>query len=153
MLPAPSRSSRSDRGTARQSATWVMNGTTLRELRDDGVLPARATRTGFVAVTEAVMPWSRFPAEDVVLGPEMRATGEVMGPWTRPGKRICEGSPGGPVIDSRLREPCSSRLPIGISRSASLRHLHSPKLGFRLLATEGTATFLRRAWLTGNTCR
>jgi len=59
-------------------ATRVMLGESLADLRRQGVLidpPARE----YVAVKEAVMPWNRFPAEDVVLGPEMRATGEVMG--------------------------------------------------------------------------
>ena len=32
-----------------------------------------------VAVKKAVFPWSRFPAEDTMLGPEMKATGEVLG--------------------------------------------------------------------------
>ena len=33
----------------------------------------------WVAVKEAVLPWSRFPGVDAILGPEMRSTGEVMG--------------------------------------------------------------------------
>ena len=45
--------------------------------------PGSCRRTGAdhlgVAIKEAVLPWKRFPAEDRVLGPEMRATGEVMG--------------------------------------------------------------------------
>ena len=38
-----------------------------------------------VAVKEAVFPFARFPGVDVILGPEMKSTGEVMGP--RPGLR------------------------------------------------------------------
>jgi carbamoyl-phosphate synthase large subunit len=52
-----------------------------RKLKD--LLPADLLRDGpvmkWVAVKEAVLPWSRFPGMDVVLGPEMRSTGEVMG--------------------------------------------------------------------------
>ena len=59
-------------------AARVMLGATLADLRADGVLRA-PTSEPFVAVKEAVMPWDRFPEQDSVLGPEMRATGEVMG--------------------------------------------------------------------------
>ena len=122
-------------------ATWVMTGTTLRELRDDGVLPARATRTGFVAVKEAVMPWSRFPAEDVVLGPEMRATGEVMGLG-----RDLESAYAKALLAAGHRLPTAGTVffsladrdkPLGIVAASTFT-----ELGFRLLATEGTATFL-----------
>src|SRR3546814_15965065 len=34
---------------------------------------------GTVAVKEAVFPFARFPGVDIILGPEMKATGEVMG--------------------------------------------------------------------------
>src|SRR3546814_14705827 len=34
---------------------------------------------GHVAVKEAVFPFARFPGTDIILGPEMRSTGEVMG--------------------------------------------------------------------------
>ncbi|MCP4249307.1 MAG: hypothetical protein GY778_19875 [bacterium] len=55
-------------------ATRVMLGESLAHLRAEGVLADPPVRT-YVAVKEAVMPWDRFPGEDVVLGPEMRATG------------------------------------------------------------------------------
>ncbi|HEX9994122.1 MAG TPA: carbamoyl-phosphate synthase large subunit [Acidimicrobiales bacterium] len=58
-------------------AARVMVGATLAELRDEGLL--REPATGHVAVKEAVLPFNRFPDVDTVLGPEMRATGEVMG--------------------------------------------------------------------------
>ncbi len=52
-----------------------------RKLKD--LLPATLLKEGpkmaWVAVKEAVLPWSRFPGVDAVLGPEMRSTGEVMG--------------------------------------------------------------------------
>jgi len=55
-------------------AVRLMLGTPLSELE----LPA-TTRPSHVAVKEAVLPFSRFVGADAVLGPEMRATGEVMG--------------------------------------------------------------------------
>ena len=42
-------------------------------------LPAEDRDLGYYAVKEAVMPWSRFPGADSILGPEMKSTGEVMG--------------------------------------------------------------------------
>ena len=59
-------------------AARVMCGATLAELEDEGLL-CPAVDGDHVAVKEAVLPWSRFPDVDAVLGPEMRSTGEVMG--------------------------------------------------------------------------
>jgi carbamoyl-phosphate synthase large subunit len=59
-------------------AARVMVGATLSELRADGLL-VEPSAGGHVAIKEAVLPFSRFPDADTVLGPEMRSTGEVMG--------------------------------------------------------------------------
>ena len=59
-------------------AARVMMGATLAELRDEGML-IPAVVGDHLAVKEAVLPFSRFPDADSVLGPEMRSTGEVMG--------------------------------------------------------------------------
>ena len=58
-------------------AARVIVGSSLAELRQEGLLgePAR----GHVAIKEAVLPFNRFPEVDIILGPEMRSTGEVMG--------------------------------------------------------------------------
>ena len=55
-----------------------MMGSTLADLRAEGMFD-EPSNADFTAVKEAVLPWDRFPEEDIVLGPEMRATGEVMG--------------------------------------------------------------------------
>src|SRR5438067_2941986 len=59
-------------------AARVMLGATLAELREQGILRP-PVEGGHVSVKEAVLPFNRFPDVDTVLGPEMRATGEVMG--------------------------------------------------------------------------
>ncbi len=59
-------------------AARVMMGASLRELRSEG-LYREAEAPKMVGVKEAVLPWERFPDSHPVLGPEMRATGEVMG--------------------------------------------------------------------------
>ncbi len=60
-------------------AAKVMSGLSLRELGfTKEVIPP------YYTVKEAVFPWNRFPGIDVVLGPEMHSTGEVMGIDTDP---------------------------------------------------------------------
>src|SRR5947208_14518609 len=59
-------------------AARVMLGATLDELRTEGLLRP-PVEGGHVSVKEAVLPFNRFPDVDTLLGPEMRATGEVMG--------------------------------------------------------------------------
>src|SRR5207237_4795128 len=59
-------------------AARVMLGATLAQLRDEGLLRP-PVEGGHVSVKEAVLPFNRFPDVDTLLGPEMRATGEVMG--------------------------------------------------------------------------
>src|SRR5215471_12116360 len=54
-------------------AALCMVGKTLRELN------AREVEMKHVAVKESVFPFARFPGVDVILGPEMKSTGEVMG--------------------------------------------------------------------------
>ncbi len=56
-------------------AAQVMAGKQLSDLN----LPPDNLDLGYCAVKEAVMPFGRFPGSDVVLGPEMKSTGEVMG--------------------------------------------------------------------------
>ncbi|MCZ6652472.1 MAG: ATP-grasp domain-containing protein, partial [Planctomycetota bacterium] len=59
-------------------AMSVMLGTPLKDvLRDHDFDPDRPL--GHVCVKEAVFPFDKFPGVDVVMGPEMRSTGEVMG--------------------------------------------------------------------------
>ena len=61
-----------------QVAARAIAGSTFEELRKEGLLRP-PVRGGHVSVKEAVLPFSRFPDADTLLGPEMRSTGEVMG--------------------------------------------------------------------------
>ena len=56
-------------------AAKVMMGASLASLEDE----THREETGFYAVKEPVFPFDKFPGVDVVLGPEMRSTGEAMG--------------------------------------------------------------------------
>ena len=121
-------------------AARVMLGATIEELRQEGLVPP-VEDPGFVAVKEAVLPWDRFPEEDTVLGPEMRATGEVMGM-----------GPDAGVAYAKALLAAGHRLPHGGTLFLSLADRDKPMglavaqafamLGFRLLATRGTARFL-----------
>jgi carbamoyl-phosphate synthase large subunit len=62
-----------------QVAVRVMMGQSLVELKALGVVPTIEPVRDYVCVKEAVLPFNRFPGVDIVLGPEMRSTGEVMG--------------------------------------------------------------------------
>lgn len=55
-------------------ATKIMCGQKLKDL-----LPNKPKLSGFSSVKEVVLPFSRFTGADIILGPEMKSTGEVMG--------------------------------------------------------------------------
>ncbi|WP_208027820.1 carbamoyl-phosphate synthase large subunit [Rhabdothermincola sediminis] len=121
-------------------AARVMLGTTLAELRREGLLVDPAPG-GHFAVKEAVLPWSRFPEVDAVLGPEMRSTGEVMG---------IDATFGLAFVKSQLA--AGTRLPEGGTVFLSLADRDKPvgvraaerfvEMGFSIAATSGTAAFL-----------
>ncbi|WKZ82018.1 MAG: carbamoyl-phosphate synthase large subunit [Acidimicrobiia bacterium] len=123
-------------------AARVMMGETLEALRAAGALPDRA-QTGFVAVKAPVLPWSRFPDEDVLLGPEMRATGEVMGMGPDAGIAYLRA-----LLGAGIRLPTKGTVFLSLANRdkqagvAAARALAG--LGFRVLATDGTAEHLAR---------
>jgi carbamoyl-phosphate synthase large subunit len=100
-------------------------------------------RLEHVAVKEAVLPFARFPGSDVVLGPEMKSTGESMGIDEDFATAYLKAQLGAGI-----------RLPRSGSVLLSVRDADKPgvvdlarrltRLGFRLLATCGTAEFVRR---------
>jgi carbamoyl-phosphate synthase large subunit len=125
-------------------AARVMVGTTLDELRDEGLpLPAPGRSNGtHVAVKEAVLPFERFPEVDTLLGPEMRSTGEVMG---------IDRSFG--LAFTKSQAAAGNRLPERGTVFFSLADRDKPSglvaarrladLGFSLVATAGTADALQ----------
>ncbi len=112
-------------------------------------LPPDDRRLDYFCVKEAVMPWGRFPGADVVLGPEMKSTGEVMGiarnfpaAYLKTQIAIDYDVPreGNAFISVNDRD---KRNLISIARDIS-------RLGFNILATAGTARALESA---GIPCR
>ena len=98
---------------------------------------------GHVSVKEAVLPFDRFPGADAVLGPEMKSTGEVMGvAGDYPaafGKAQAAAGAELPARGTVFISVTDSDKPAATQLAASLHDL-----GFRLMATGGTARAIRR---------
>jgi len=123
-------------------ATKVMLGQRLRDLGF-----AEEREVGHIAVKEAVFPFVKFPGVDVVLGPEMKSTGEVMGIDRDFRKayiksQIAAGSP----------LPTSGKVFLSVKNRDKRAVLQAAKrlaeMGFSLVATVGTAKLLRRQGMT-----
>ena len=118
-------------------ATQLMLGKTLDEI---GL--AEAPAAAGVFIKQPVFPFTRFPGEDPVLGPEMKSTGEVMGIGASFGEAFLKAQSGagielpteGAVFLSVHDRDKAGLLPVA-------RGLH--ELGFRIVATSGTADYLR----------
>ncbi|MBB4198321.1 carbamoyl phosphate synthase large subunit [Rhodoblastus sphagnicola] len=96
---------------------------------------------GHVGVKEAVFPFARFPGVDTVLGPEMRSTGEVIGL-----DRSFDVAFAKSQLGAGAKVPTSGALFVSVRETDKLRVLDAVKLlaslGFKVLATGGTARFL-----------
>ncbi|MGE0659956.1 MAG: carbamoyl-phosphate synthase large subunit [Reyranellaceae bacterium] len=97
-----------------------------------------------IAVKEAVFPFARFPGVDIILGPEMRSTGEVMGIDTSFGRAFAKSQIGGGT-----KVPTEGAVFVSV-RDGDKQALVAPArrlrdLGFTIVATRGTAAFLREA--------
>ncbi len=123
-------------------ATRVMMGESLAELRASGVF-APKNGADYIAVKEAVLPWKRFPGEDTVLGPEMRATGEVMGIGRSVG--IAYGKA---LAAAGHKVPERGTLFLSLADRDKPRGVEAAQIyldqGFKILATHGTAGHLAR---------
>ncbi|MBN1471008.1 MAG: carbamoyl-phosphate synthase large subunit [Syntrophaceae bacterium] len=122
--------------TLAKLATKVMLGKSLKELGF-----TKAPHPKHISVKEAVFPFNRFPDVDVLLGPEMKSTGEVMG---------IDRSFGLAFAKSQMA--VGFKLPMGGTIFISVNDYHKnkiisvakdfQKMGFKILATRGTALYL-----------
>jgi carbamoyl-phosphate synthase large subunit len=120
-------------------ATKVMLG---RKLKDLGFTTEPEPR--HVSVKEAVFPFERFPGVDILLGPEMKSTGEVMG---------IDGDFGSAFAKSQLaagqKLPTEGAVFVSVKDADKdrvlplVRKLHN--MGFQILATRGTSCHLDKA--------
>ena len=100
-----------------------------------------------VAVKETVFPFARFPGVDVMLGPEMRSTGEVMGLDTDFARAFLKAQIGAGVV---LPHQGNVFISVKDPDKAAMVPLGKAlvDMGFALIATNGTATFLSQHGLT-----
>ncbi|MTA06481.1 MAG: carbamoyl phosphate synthase large subunit, partial [Actinobacteria bacterium] len=130
-----------------KAAARISLGSTIASLRAEGLLPTSgdAVAKG-ISVKEAVLPWNRFRrvdgrGVDAVLGPEMRSTGEVMGIADTFGEAYAKSQ-----ISSFGPLPKSGTVFISLADKDKKSGVNPARelsaLGFRLLATDGTARLL-----------
>ena len=118
-------------------AARVMTGETL-----DAIGFVDEVRPAYVSVKEAVFPFKKFREFDPILGPEKRSTGEVMGIADSFGAAFAKaqlaadnGLPSGGALFVTVNDHDKA------TATPIVRRFH--ELGFRILATKGTATYLR----------
>ena len=122
-------------------AAKVMAGKTLADLGF-----TKEIWTKYWTVKESVFPFNRFHGQDILLSPEMRSTGEVMGLDADLGIAYAKSqmAAGGPL-------PLSGRVFMSVSDShkdeAAVIGKLFADLGFELVATDGTANVLEKAGL------
>ena len=141
-----------------KAAARISVGSTIAELRIEGILPSVGDGIAQgVSVKEAVLPWNRFRRTDgrgvdAVLGPEMRSTGEVMGISPTFGESYAKSQIAafGPL-------PKSGTVFISLADKDKATGIEPAKgfsdLGFHILATDGTALFLRKHGIECTTVR
>ena len=95
-----------------------------------------------VSIKEAVFPFSRFPGVDTLLGPEMKSTGEVMGLAHNFGHAYAKAQ-----ISSGSKLPSSGTLFVSVKNSDKEKVVLVCKemisIGFNIIATSGTSSFLK----------
>ncbi|XKK40475.1 carbamoyl-phosphate synthase large subunit [Nocardiopsis sp. ARC36] len=136
-----------------KAAARVMAGTSIADLRAEGMLPATGDGGDLpadapVSVKEAVLPFNRFidkegEGVDTILGPEMRSTGEVMGLDVEFGAAYAKSQL---AVNGSL--PTRGKVFVSVANRDKRSMIFPVKrladLGFDILATEGTAVVLRR---------
>jgi carbamoyl-phosphate synthase large subunit len=141
-----------------KAAARISVGHTIAQLRADGILPAQGDGLARgISVKEAVLPWNRFRRTDgrgvdAVLGPEMRSTGEVMGISPTFGESYAKSQIAafGPL-------PKTGTVFISLADKDKATGVEPAlgfsELGFHILATDGTAEFLRTKGIECTTVR
>jgi len=129
-------------------AARLMTGRKLREFLPENIERAMDLDTGrCYYVKSPVFPWNKFPGVDTVLGPEMKSTGEVMGVADNFGEAFAKAQ-----IAAGQKLPTSGTVFISVTDHDKPAVAEVAKrfadLGFKLVATHGTADILEDAGLT-----
>jgi carbamoyl-phosphate synthase large subunit len=128
-------------------ATRLLVGQTLDDLVAEGAVPAdphHYRHLAYTSVKAAVLPFGRFPGVDTVLGPEMKSTGEVMGVDADSGMALAKA-----MVAAGHALPTRGTVFVSVANRDKRAILFPAKrladLGFRVMATGGTAGVLQRA--------
>ena len=120
-------------------ATKVMLGHSLDNL---GI--PKGVKIPYVCVKESVFPFIKLPGVDPVLGPEMKSTGEVMGIDRDPGRAFFKAQ-----LAAGNKLPTSGRIFMSVRKGDQQEFVpvarKLKKLGFEILATDGTSDVLQKA--------
>jgi carbamoyl-phosphate synthase large subunit len=107
--------------------------------------------TNKIAIKKAIFPWSRFPAEDTMLGPEMKATGEVLGIGSNFGTALNKAYAAAGVLINKKQKGVF----ISLSDKEKPNFVEIAKnysqLGFKIFTTEGTGAYLREHKISSTT--
>ncbi|MBO3460848.1 carbamoyl-phosphate synthase large subunit [Aetokthonos hydrillicola Thurmond2011] len=122
-------------------ASRIMAGETLESIGfTQEVIPSH------IAVKEAVLPFSKFPGTDTILGPEMRSTGEVMGIDNDFGRAFAKAE-----LGAGERLPLEGTVFVSMNNRDKAAAVPVVKefmdLGFSVMATDGTRSFLQQQGL------
>ncbi len=128
-------------------AARLMTGRKLREFLPENVERGTDLDTGrCFYVKSPVFPWSKFPGVDTVLGPEMRSTGEVMGVADNFGEAFAKAQ-----IAAGQKLPIKGTVFISVTDHDKPHVVEVARrfvdMGFKLVATHGTADILEEAGL------
>jgi carbamoyl-phosphate synthase large subunit len=128
-------------------AARLMTGRKLREFLPEFVEQAKDLDTGrCFYVKSPVFPWSKFPGVDTVLGPEMKSTGEVMGVADNFGEAFYKAQ-----LAAGQKLPTQGTVFISVNDQDKPHVAEVAKrffeLGFKLVATHGTADLIEAAGL------
>jgi carbamoyl-phosphate synthase large subunit len=126
-------------------AARLMTGRKLKQLLPDQVESRRELDTGkHFYVKSPVFPWNKFPGVDTVLGPEMKSTGEVMGVADNFGEAFAKAQ-----LAAGQRLPISGTVFFSVNDRDKIALADLAKqyvnMGFKLVATHGTADILEQA--------
>jgi carbamoyl-phosphate synthase large subunit len=123
-------------------AARLMTGRTLRELLPEQVASGKDLEVGtHFYVKSPVFPWNKFAGVDTVLGPEMKSTGEVMGVATTFGEAFAKAQ-----LSAGQLLPTAGTVFFSVNDHDKSAVTELAKryvdLGFKIVATEGTAAVL-----------
>lgn len=125
-----------------KAGTLLMLGHSLDSIKKNTEYLNSSTKK--IAIKKAIFPWTRFPAEDTMLGPEMKATGEVLGIGNNFGVALNKAySAAGVEINQNKKGVFVSLSDIEKPNFVEIIKTYI-KLGFKIYSTEGTSKYLNQ---------